>query len=83
MRHEQGCETFLEERVERPERLRRRARLELDELGRVLEAEQRIRESVRRRSARVLPGINLAAKSSEASTRSFPRSTTSEILSPA
>ena len=49
-----GCVTnsaarpSLGERVDRVERLGRRARLELDELRRLLEADQRVREAVRR-----------------------------------
>ena len=48
VRDEERREPFLHERVERPERLGRRARLELDELRRLLEPEQRVGEAVRR-----------------------------------
>src|SRR6476469_7820324 len=48
MRDEERRETLFEERVERPEGLGRRARLEVDELGRLLESEERVREPVRR-----------------------------------
>src|SRR2546421_12857562 len=47
MRDEERGEAFLEERVERPERLGCRARLEVDELGRLLEPKERIGEAVR------------------------------------
>jgi hypothetical protein len=46
MRHEECGEPFLEERVERPERLGRGARRELDELRRLVEADQRVRKAV-------------------------------------
>jgi hypothetical protein len=48
MRGEERREPFLEKRVERPERLGRRRRFELDELGGLLEAQQRVGKPVRR-----------------------------------
>ena len=48
MRDEERGEAFLHERIERPERLGRRARFELDELRSLLEAQKRVGEPVRR-----------------------------------
>jgi hypothetical protein len=48
VRHEQRRQAFLGERVDRVERLGRGARLELDELAGLLEADQGVGKSVRR-----------------------------------
>src|SRR3954467_9009528 len=48
MRDEERGEPLLEKRVERPERLRRGARLEVDQLRGLLQAEESIGEPVRR-----------------------------------
>ena len=48
MRDEQRREPLLHERVDRVQRLGRRARLERHELGGLLEADERVREAVRR-----------------------------------
>jgi hypothetical protein len=48
VRDEERRETFLQERVERPERLGRRTRLELHELRRLLEPHECVGEPVRR-----------------------------------
>src|SRR5262245_65205523 len=48
MRDEQRGDPFLGEWIDRVQRLGRRARLELDELAGLLEADQRIGEAVRR-----------------------------------
>src|SRR4051794_20175160 len=47
MRYEQRRETFFRERVDRVERFRGRARLELDELACLLEPDQRVGKAVR------------------------------------
>ncbi len=47
MRLEHACDSFRLERVDRIQRLGRRRRCELDELGCAVEAHQRVREVVR------------------------------------
>jgi len=48
MRHEERCEPVLGERIDRVQRLCRRRRLERKELLRLLEADERVGQTVRR-----------------------------------
>src|SRR5206468_12620862 len=57
MRDEQGCQPFLEERVDRVERLRRGTATERDELRGLVEADESVGHRVRRAADRRRRGV--------------------------